>query len=717
MSWTLETLDSLLTVDVRDGRPEITSLCTRAAGENRAAATPVGLPFAYMRDGAMTPFAWTYTGAEQTGEADGATTLRLRLADGAAQAEYTLCFRSRPALRGPFEIWGELANRSGARLHFSLADILTAELRFPQAVTVWRFAKEGGQAENITSRFGGFYPGSGIYTSQLAGGDELSVWTDGNQNWNAGGFIPIAYLDCGGRHGAYLALEWTYGQIWLKDRSGEGGALLARVNMGQRGLFETRIGAGETFVTPTVYLGVYDGDTDDGSNVFKRWFFACKAPVSLRENPEEPYTQMDMQISPDLYPELGVESVKWDYGWWSTAKVGNWRDLEGSWQLRSEGMKKWLEKLGCPDMASFGAWLKAHGVKNWTVYTLLHDTVDAEGNVTDAYGEFNSKTHPDWFSDLRVDKGMGRSADLGNTECVAWLKEAMRAYFTGNNIGTWRSDFEPIARSSDKDNRHFANGTDVQYWTATGFYELVDFLIANVPGFRYESCCSGGAMKDFATMRRATIINIEDTAQYLSDRAVFYDSSYAIHPAQMQEPVDSCSYCPECEKHFWPKVASDMENFTDVMKTYGIRSLILGVPMSGSWCGSKDEHSLHYDIDKYIRYGYNLYREKIRPIQRTGDLYHILPRPDGVHWDGVMYADADTDREIKGVVFLFKPSPEEDEKTIRLRGLKADTRYRIAFEDHPERVITADGKTLADEGLRIAIPGDVGSEILWLTEA
>ena len=57
---------------------------------------------------------------------------------------------------------------------------------------------------------------------------------------------------------------------------------------------------------------------------------------------------------------------------------------------------------------------------------------------------------------------------------------------------------------------------------------------------------------------------------------------------------------------------------------------------------------------------------------------HVLPRPDGVNWDGIQYVDADSENEIKGALFVFKPSEQGGKtKTIRLRGLVPTQRLSL----------------------------------------
>ena len=124
--------------------------------------------------------------------------------------------------------------------------------------------------------------------------------------------------------------------------------------------------------------------------------------------------------------------------------------------------------------------------------------------IDDELTSVGKNGHPDWFTGRKI--GLCPTADLGNEECVAYLKRKMPQFFLRYGIGTWRSDFEPIACRSDRKNRHDANGSDVQYWCSRGFYDLTDHILKTVPGFRYESCSSGGSMKDFATFRRASVL-------------------------------------------------------------------------------------------------------------------------------------------------------------------------------------------------------------------
>ena len=277
----------------------------------------------------------------------------------------------------------------------------------------------------------------------------------------------------------------------------------------------------------------------------------------------------------------------------------------------------------------------------------------------------------------------------------------MEDFFTANHITTWRSDFEPICRSSPQENRHSADGGDVQYWCTVGFGELVDYLIDHVEGFRYESCSSGGSMKDFFTATKASVINCDDSADFMSLHMSFYDASYCFHPVQLQLPTNALTYTPGSPYY---------AGIGDYL--YGFRCTLTGAVMLSNWTGTTEE-----DISYWPHYIDNLYNTVMKPLIKYGDLYHILPRPDGVHWDGLQYIDLDSENETIGMVLLWKPTDTEGpQKTVKLRGLDPTASYQLTFEDRPEQNAVYTGAQLM-EGLTVTIEGDFGSEIIWISRA
>lgn len=713
---TLVSSGSVLKLAVRDDRPVICSLSDGVHTD--LTDSPLPLPETIrLGDVCVTPF-WRHQKTEAAAETvDGldVQTVRMVFISDAPRLTYTVAFSSRPSLGGPFECTTSLQNDTADPIRYQTGTIFAARVAKPaEAPTVWAFQKESGMAA-CGDQFN--YPqktavdGTGIERTVMTGDAAVTAWVNTDSDWNKNGYIPMLYVDFSGQHGVYAALEWSAGRVMAASDDADGSVSLAvdmdGVHAYKQNTFVTSVAPDETFWNPTVYLGAYSGDVDDGSNGFKRWFLACKAPANLRENPNEPLTQMDMQLNLDV-DGMGIECIKWDYGWWGgswTGGDGTVQLLEGSWELRHPAYLGVLDALGLDSMADFGSLAREKGL-NWTVYLLLHDTLDENGRPTDAFGPFNSKTHPEWFTGRSVCCA-AKLADLGNPDCTAYLQETLSAFFRDNNIGTWRSDFEPIAYSSIQANRHAAFGSDTQYWCTRGFLELVDYLIEHVEGFRYESCSQGGSMKDLITATRASVINCDDSANYLSLRMTFYDSSYCFHPTQLQLPCNPDTFCTGCAAHHYPHYDPAQD---EAVKHMGMRSVMLGAMHLGSWCGPQN-----YGLLPLYTESYNLYCEKIRPLVRNGSLYHVLPRPDGIHWDGVQYADPNAETGLFGACFLFKPSEAAgDSVTVRLRGLNPDAVYRVECEDQTMPAFEAKGAVLMETGVTVTLKG-VGSEILWIS--
>lgn len=702
---TVENGDSLISLKITDDKPVIVSLKTK--GGNReystdAGSEPCSLPECWIdSDGTRNNFSWKYVSTAKY-ESGGETGYILSFADSAVSAGYDLYITAYAASAGPFEIYGYLKNNGGNTLMIAPGKYFSASITGATVPTVWSFAKEGFTAEGVTAYNGAYVRGTGIYQKTLEAGKSIEIYTSTNQLQEYHGYIPMIYLDCG-ESGAYFAQEWSSGRI-IADGTDAGGAVLS-VQLNYKDEFITNVPGGDVFYFPRVYLGVYDGDVDDGSNIFKRWFLNNKSPEIIREDENEPLTQADLSCLTSLMPACfnGIQSLKWDYGFWSDELIeqaGNfsWRTNEGLLEP-APGFLSWLRNFnGATSLSDFTEKLNNVGIK-FNLYSLLKDTMLDRSGVPTSVG---ADGHPEWFSNVKIGP-LYTSGDLGNEEYVKFLQKYYTDFFKENGITTWRSDFEPICSKSDKENRHMSDGTDVQYWATVGFSELVDYLYENIPGFRYESCSSGGSMKDLYTATKAVVINCDDTGDYMSLHTSFYDSSYCIHPAQLQLPLSTLSYT---------KGSQYYTGTGDYL--YGFRCGMTGALHTGKWGGTFDEHELSY-WSYHIK---NLYNKKLKPLIREGDLYHILPRPDGENWDGLEYVDADTDREIKGVVMLWKPTNKEGEtKTVKLRGLMADVSYQLTFEDRPEQNRVMTGAELMETGLTVTISEDVGSEIVWLTEA
>ncbi len=657
------------------------------SGVERAVKSQISLPAAYQnKNGETVPFVWAPLTAEKM--SDG---WKILFHDAQSGLSYRIDLKGREDICGPIEFSAVMTNPTAEQVRIFPAEIFSAVFAFDNPPTAWTFMKESGVAENVYWRQNpdAFFPGTGIYKDTVSGDVTVCAETNTNQNFNIGGKIPIIYLD-GQTAGAYIAFEWASSRIFASAVDGG-----VRVSVDLHENFTTRVPAGGDFIVPPIYLGVYHGDIEDGSNIFKRWFFLEKTPKTVLKNENEPLVQTDTQFIPSRVGDLGIQSIKWDYGWWEEKRgsLADWTTLfyEGSWHLRQKGM---LWGTQASNLAEYGDYLHSLGL-NWTVYILLHDSravLEGDDHLT----SIGPTARPEWFCHV---------ADLGNEECASYCKRKLYDFFTSNHADTWRSDFEPIACASYRENRHDANGNDVQYWCSRGFYDIADYLIESIPGFRYESCSSGGSMKDYATMHRAAVFNNDDSANWMSLRTTFYDSSYCFPPAQLLSPTNPDTFCPDSDSHY--------AGVGD--KHMGMRALIMGAVSLGSWSGPDGNGHLQYGLEDFYREYLPLHNEKVKPLIRHANLYHTLPRPDHVHWDGMQYGcDFIPENKIGGALFLFKPT-NQNEPTIHvsIRGLNPELTYRADFYERKDQSFTATGAELMENGLDCTIAEEFGSEIVF----
>ncbi len=147
---------------------------------------------------------------------------------------------------------------------------------------------------------------------------------------------------------------------------------------------------------------------------------------------------------------------------------------------------------------------------------------------------------------------------------------------------------------------------------------------------------------------------------------------------------------------------------------YILRTGFMGANMATNWCVYTPNQI------EGVKKHWPLYKAKQRPILRglkagdsAADIYHILPIPDGINWDGIEYFN--TSRN-KGSVLIFKPSESApNSKIIKLRGLDKKSIYSLTFEDRKEQNRQMTGADLMDKGIEVkGMNGNYASEIIWI---
>jgi hypothetical protein len=107
---------------------------------------------------------------------------------------------------------------------------------------------------------------------------------------------------------------------------------------------------------------------------------------------------------------------------------------------------------------------------------------------------------------------------------------------------------------------------------------------------------------------------------------------------------------------------------------------------------------------------FELYKTELRPLIAHGNLYHVSQRPDGVNWDGMQYVSSDGS---KGVLFAFRGKTDDGSHVFKLKGLDANKRYELSYEDNADKKFVLTGKRLMEDGLTLTLPDPESSELLF----
>ena len=216
----------------------------------------------------------------------------------------------------------------------------------------------------------------------------------------------------------------------------------------------------------------------------------------------------------------------------------------------------------------------------------------------------------------------------------------------------------PTARAEKSSVRPFA--------ATRGFYDMVDSLAAEIPGFQWENCSGGGRIKDYGAMRRAVKIFNSDTYSPLHVRQAFYDSVVRV-PSDADRRASG--------QHGWPLSPAGVAGI-EIRVSLDVdgRSRVV------SGCAQRRQRQSAVDPGREGR------RQGLRRHVQDPDSPAGARRPTCItssrartdeNWDGIEYYDPVTG---KGVVFLFKPSREimtqvDPVQRTGSRGRRTDLRF------------------------------------------
>jgi len=508
--------------------------------------------------------------------------------------------------------------------------------------------------------------------------------------------------------GWYLGVEFS-GRIAMELQRGDD-TLEMRAGLDpEPGPFRTRLSAGTSFVTPTIFLGAIHGSVDAAGNSLRRWgreVLADARTVSNRSYPLLTNNSWGSGMAIDAAQarrmiddsrELGFEMFHLDAGWFRG--VGDWHP----------DPQKFPQGL-----ASISAYAHRRGLKFglWTDWTQAGVSAQAGAlNVGDPAARrwLTAEPPPNWSP--AAFKGI--TIDIGDPAAKAWAAEEVDRIVRDYGVDMLEHDGYIVAQGCERSDHPHAtcdpqrvhrytdeefiwldapNSTDVGYHATRAYYDIHAQLRRDHPDLLLEICNDGGRMVDFGSAAHGDYFSIVDSYDPVSNRQAFYDASHLLPPAMLE------TYVKE-----WP--TPNLDNFR-----YMLRS-----GMMGWFTLMLDTTRWSHEQREAAREELRLYKSTLRPLIREADLYHVAPRADGRGWDGIEYFDA---RRGVGAIYAFRGTEANTATyTFMPKGLRDAASYRVRLRDRSAADFTRDGSELMRDGIRVTLAQTNSSELILLKEA
>ena len=505
--------------------------------------------------------------------------------------------------------------------------------------------------------------------------------------------------------GWYTGIEFSGRTQITLDRTGD--LLTGAVGLNpEPGPFRTRIKPGDSFSPPTVFIGTFRGGADAAGNNLRRW---VRDVLNHRETIQSSTYPMvvnnswgsGMQINESQArsmihdsAELGFEMFHLDAGWFRG--VGDWYPDPKKFPHGLAPIADYAHQHGL----KFGLWI------DWAQASLNQNPGSLYINDPKVRNWLVADPPPNW---KQGDEFKGITIDLGVPAAHDWAAAEVQRVVKDYHVDMLEHDGYVVAQGCSRSDHPHAppdpahtriyedsgflwadssNATDVSYHATVAYYDVQSQLRKLHPDLLLEICNDGGRMVDFGSAAHGDYFSISDAYDPLSNRRAFYDASYVLPPAMLETYVQK-----------WP--TANLDNFR-----YVLRSGMMGwfTLMLDTTAWNSEEHSAARDAIA-------LYKSNLRPFIRNADLYHVSPRPDGVHWDGIEYFDSTHD---KGVLFAFHGSATDEPKhTYVLRGLHLEKMYHVTFQDHSSPDRTVSGSELREQGLQVSLPSANSSELVF----
>lgn len=510
--------------------------------------------------------------------------------------------------------------------------------------------------------------------------DTLSFESVGGRSSN--GYMPYydMYNDAGG---IVVAIGWT-GQWTATFNKTENGVNLIA------GMTETDIAlhANESMRTPSIVMTFFEGNREDGQNIFRSLVLNNYYPV---DETGETLTELPLSLGcwgsdgeERLFHNIESANVNgWEFdtlwvdaGWHGENASADtydtaWYYEAGNWYINEDiypnGLSPVTEKLH-EQGKKFILWFEPERVVEGSDIDVNHPEYVLKGSATTMFQLYN----------------------LADDEATDYLIELIGGIIKDNGIDWYRQDFncdpKNIWSYNDRQQGEHRTGiTEIKY--ITNLYRYLDGIIEMNPGLIMDNCASGGRRLDIEMSKRSVPL---------------WRSDYYVSGEDVQTNSE-CARNIAWNLSYWVPMSGGGYTSDGLNTAYDFRCQM----GSGMQLGVQNTSNKDYWADRLEEY-FNC-RELM-----NGN-YYILGQGTGDEFNTTNAAYEYFVPE-KGAGFIMAFRPEEssaDNTTYRLWGLDRDVTYTLTVADNDE-VFEAAGAELMDKGLNINLQTPRSSVIIYI---
>jgi alpha-galactosidase len=291
------------------------------------------------------------------------------------------------------------------------------------------------------------------------------------------------------------------------------------------------------------------------------------------------------------------------------------------------------------------------------------------------------RQHPDWTSSEDYGYFEADSLCLSHQPVRDWIIEEANRMIDEYRVDWILQDGENMVKRCTK-STHTHDPQDSNYANAVdGLNYVVNAVQRAHPGTRWENCEDGGNMMTFNMVRNyVTSIAADDSGPMTTRQAVF-GVTYPFSPRYADR------YMPDEE-----------------LGVYALRSFMFG----GPWIFmNRLELMRPQDLELATR-AIALYKRLRTPI-RQGRVFHLTARPSETGIDAIESYHPTTGAAL---VFVYRAQAAAGSRTLKLRGLDPEKRYRVHYEDDVREGVYTGAQLM--NGYTVRLPGMWSTQLVYI---